>query len=177
MTIDGTTLGVADLPDWDAPPSGRWQRSELAASVRDQAASRRSVLKFVVGGALGLGVWSLEMVPLKASATNPNPVLSVWGDCHGYINPTTVCVPSSAYYSSSVCSGSWHRNDAASGTGYSYNYTFNNTSCSTRNAWKWFGASGSGHSTLRRKCSDGHTEYADVGGTRISSFSICRTAI
>ena len=47
MTIDGTPLRVADLPDWDAPPSGRWQRSELAAAVRDQAASRRSVLKFV----------------------------------------------------------------------------------------------------------------------------------
>ena len=29
MTIDGTPLRVADLPDWDAPPSGRWRRGGL----------------------------------------------------------------------------------------------------------------------------------------------------
>ncbi len=88
MSVEDMPLSVADLPDWDRAPSSRWQRGDVAAGVIEQTASRRSVLKFVVGGALGLEVWSLEMVRLTASATNPNPILSVWGDCHGYVPVT-----------------------------------------------------------------------------------------
>jgi hypothetical protein len=175
MSIDtSTTLTVAGLPDWDDAPPGA-PLSALTEVIRRKAATRRSVLKLIAGGAMGLGIASLSFVPQRAAAVTP--ILSVWGDCHGYIDPVSVCVPRGAYYSSSVCNGSWHRNDSYHDGFVSYSYTFNNTSCSTRNAWKWFGASGSGHSTLRRKCSDGHTTYADIGGTRINSFSICRTAI
>ena len=49
--MDGKPLSVAELPDWDNAPPGRWDPSDVAAIVRQQAASRRSVLKFVVGGA------------------------------------------------------------------------------------------------------------------------------
>jgi hypothetical protein len=81
-------------------------------------------------------------------------------------------VPSTAWFGSGtpgVCNGSWHRNDKYYGSSVSYDFTFNNTSCDTRNAWRW--ASGT-----RRKCSDGHTYYRD-GGTYRNTFSICRTAI
>jgi hypothetical protein len=80
-------------------------------------------------------------------------------------------VPTSAYYSSNNCSGSWHRNDGGSGTCYNFRYTHDPSSCSGRNAWRWTGR------VARRKCSDGWYQYNDCGGGRISRFSICRTAI
>ncbi len=166
---------VADLPDWDEPPPRGGPVSTLTEAIRRQAASRRSVLKLIAGGAMGLGIATIDLIPTRAAAVTP--ILSVWGDCHGYIDTSSVCVPRTAYYSSTVCNGSWHRNDSYHDSFVSYSYTFNNTSCSGRNAWKWFGATGAGHTTTRRKCSDGHTEYADIVGNRVSSFSICRTAI
>ena len=171
------TFTLADVPDFDVAPTGLWPASEVVGAIRRNKLGRRTVLRLAVTAAMGLGLAALDLIPVgrRAWATNPNPILSVWGDCRGYISPTTVCVPSSAYYSG-TCAGSWHRNDHYYGSSVTYDYTFNNTSCSGRNAWKWFGASGAGHSTLRRKCSDGHTYYVD-GSTYRNGFSICRTAI
>ncbi|WP_250007971.1 hypothetical protein [Actinoplanes sp. M2I2] len=165
------TSTVATLPDFHtAPPDAT--PSVVTATIRGSRVSRRTVLQLVGGGALGLGLAALDLVTraLPSRATNPNPVLSVWNDCRGYYSSSpTTCVPATAWYSS-TCNGSWHRNDSYSGSSVTYNYTFDNTSCSSRNAWRWTG------SGVNRKCSDGRTVYRD-GSTSRNTFSICRTAI
>ncbi|HET6532822.1 MAG TPA: hypothetical protein VFH03_19720 [Actinoplanes sp.] len=165
---------AASLPDFYTPPPDATP-SAVTAQARRAALGRRTLLKLAAGGALGIGLAALDLVSraLPGRATNPNPVLSVWNDCRGFFHSTTVCVPNTAYYGTGtprVCNGSWHRNDKYTGSSVSYDFTFNNTSCSTRNAWRWVGR------TANRKCSDGWTYYRD-GSTYRNSFSICRTAI
>lgn len=163
-------ITAAGLPDFHtAPPDAT--PSTVTATIRGSRVGRRTMLRLAAGGALGLGLATLDLIgrALPSRATNPNPVLSVWNDCRGYFAASTTCVPTSAWYSS-TCNGSWHRNDSYSGSSVSYNYTFDNTSCSSRNAWRWVGSGAS------RKCSDGWTIYRD-GSTSRNTFSICRTAI
>jgi hypothetical protein len=162
---------AAALPDfYTAPPDA--EPSAVTAELRRSAVGRRTLLKLAAGGALGIGLAALDLVSraLPARATNPNPVLSVWPDCttSHWFNASSICYPPTAYYGS-VCNGSWHRNDSYSGSSVTYNYTFDNTSCTGRNAWRWTNGT-------RRKCSDGHTYYQD-GSTYRNTFSICRTAI
>jgi hypothetical protein len=164
------TITAADLPEFNtAPPNAT--PSAVTAAVRGSGLSRRALLRLVTGGAMGLGLATLDLVgrALPSRATTSNPVLSVWSDCHGWWDSSTTCYPPSAWYSS-TCNGSWHRNDRySSGTVY-YDYSFDNTSCSSRNAWRWTGRGN------HRKCSDGWTIYRD-GSTSRNTFSICRTAI
>jgi hypothetical protein len=165
------TITADSLPDfYTAPPDAT--PSAVTARVRRSAVGRRTLLKLATGGALGIGLGVLDLVAraLPSSANNPNPILSIWNDCRGYFASSTICVPTSAFYGSSVCNGTWHRNDKYYGSSVSYDYTFNNTSCDTRNAWRWVGR------VANRKCSDGWTYYSD-GGTYRNTFSICRTAI
>lgn len=167
------TRAASVLPDFHtAPPD--FTPSAVAAEIRRTQVGRRTLFRLAAGGALGVGLAALDLVgrALPGRANNPNPVLSVWSDCTPvrYYADGTTCSPSSAWYSN-VCNGSWHRNDKYSGSSVTYDYTFNNTSCNNRNAWRWIPGRGS-----RRKCSDGWVYYRD-GSTTRNRFSICRTAI
>ena len=169
------TASAATLPDFNQRPPDATP-SAITLQARRLDYNRRTVLRLVVGGAIGLGLATLDMISraLPARATNPNPILSVWSDCSpaGFFAPSTICVPTSAYYGGGtpgVCAGTWHRNDRDSTGPVTFNFTFNNTSCSNRNAWRWT-------SGTRRKCSDGHTIY-NSGTVHRNTFSICRTAI
>ena len=168
------TVTAASLPDFStAPPDAL--PSAVTAQVRRSTVGRRTLLKLVAGGGLGIGLAALDLVAraLPSRANNSNPILSVWSDCHGYFSSSTVCVPSTAYYGGGtpkVCNGSWHRNDKYSGSSVTYDFTLYNTTCDGRNAWRWIGR------VANRKCSDGHTYYRD-GSTYRNTFSICRTAI
>ena len=169
------TASAATLPDYDERPSNATP-SAITSQARRLELNRRTVLQLTAGGALGLGLATLDLIgrALPSRASNPNPILSVWGDCSPshYYASSTICVPTSAYYGTGTpgtCSGTWHRNYSYYGSSVSYNYTFNNTSCSGRNAWKWT-------TGTRRKCSDGWTYYRD-GSTYRNTFSICRTAL
>jgi hypothetical protein len=87
-----------------------------------------------------------------------------------------VCVPSTAYFGSDNCSGSWHR-EGLVGEVYGPNerwYTAKPTACNGRGAWKWYGGA---TTSTRRKCSDGHMDWYEWGVLRYSGWSICRTAI
>jgi hypothetical protein len=132
--------------------------------------SRRRLLGTVAGVTFAAGLGALDLLPW--SKPKAADALTQWGmgDCRGFFNSSTVCVPSSALYSGN-CSGSWHKNQGGSGTCYNYRYRPDTTSCDGRNAWRWTGR------TARRKCSDGHYEYHDCGGGNVSRFSICRTSI
>lgn len=132
---------------------------------------RRRVLGALTGVAVASGLALLDLFPWSRPRSAEAAAYTAWSDCRGYFDSTTICVPSSAYYNSNNCSGSWHRNDGSSGTCYTYRYTHDPSSCDGHNAWKWTGA------VARRKCSDGWYQYYDCGGTAISRFSICRTAI
>jgi hypothetical protein len=166
-------VDLIDVPSIDEPPAV-WEESSIAARARAAALNRRSVLRLAAASAMGVGIWALEQLPnaRRAFANNPNPILSQWADCSpsDFYSSSTICVPTSAYYNSVVCAGTWHRNDKYSSQTVTYDYTFNNTSCSGRNAWRWT------LETVHRKCSDGHTYYLD-GSTYRNTFSICRTAI
>lgn len=133
--------------------------------------SRRRLLSTVVGITVVSGLGLLDLLPWSRPRSALAAAYEQWYDCRGYFNSSTICVPSSAYYRSSNCSGSWHRNDGSSGTCYSFKYTHDPDSCAGRNAWRWTGR------VARRKCSDGWYYYQDCGGGYINRFSICRTAI
>ena len=171
MTV---TVTAATLPDFDtAPPDA--VPSAVTAQARRSAVRRRTLLKMAIGGALGTGLAALDLVAraLPGRANNPNPILSVWNECRGYFDSGTICVPNTAYYGGGtpgVCNGSWHRNDKQTSGTVRFDFTLYNTTCDTRNAWRWVGR------VHNRKCSDGHTYYSG-GGVNRNTFSICRTAI
>lgn|SRR5574341_567244 len=158
-----------DVPSMDEAPAQGTTASGIVAALRDSGVRRRSFLRFVAGGAMGVGLTVLgALPPARPRGAWAHCCLSEWTDgCHGYFSSSTTCVPSSAYYSNTCTSGKWHRDDGASGTCYSYKYTHNHSSCDGRNAWRWGST----------RCSDGWFEYADCGGGRISSFSICRATV
>ncbi|HYN66095.1 MAG TPA: hypothetical protein VES93_04345 [Ornithinibacter sp.] len=177
MTTTAHQPTLDTIPSFDHRPSGRTEPSRIVSRAVRAAASRRSILKMVGGGAVAFGVAALELRPPAARAVEPNPILGVWGTCNGsgdahYADSVSTCTPRSAKYGSLMCNGVWHRNDSYSGSFVVYNFTFNNTSCDQRNAWKWGGGS---TSSKRRRCSDGYTSYYPRGGTSIVGFSICRT--
>jgi len=168
------TITAAALPDYETRPADATP-STITLQARRFELKRRSILRLAVGGALGLGLATLDLVgrAMPARASNPNPILSVWGDCspNDYYASSTVCVPTTAWYGNGTpgtCSGTWHRNYSYYGSSVTYDYTLNNTSCAGRNAWKWGGS-------VRKKCSDGFTYYVD-GSTYRNTFSICRTS-
>lgn len=141
--------------------------------VKREGWSRRSVLGLATGAAVATGLGVLDLLPWSKPRIAASASYTAWETCKGYATASTVCMPSSALYSGN-CSGSWHRNDGASGTCYNLRYTHETDSCAGHNAWKWYGGS---TSSLRRKCSDGWYEYNDCGGGHVYRFSICRTAI
>ena len=148
-----------------APPDAQPSR----VVRRQSALSRRGLLAAVTGGAVAAGLGALDLLPWSKPKGAFAAAYQEWGDCHGYFNSSTICVPSSALYSN-TCNGSWHRNDGSSGTGYVYRYYHHPTRCSDRNAWRWT-------SGTRRKCSDGDYFYQAQGSSGSTRMSICRTAI
>jgi hypothetical protein len=164
---------AAALPDFRERPVDA-EPSAVTLHARRLELDRRTMLRLATGAALGLGLAALDLIgrALPARGVEPSPVLSEWSDCQGFFSSSTVCVPTTAYFGTGVpgvCSGSWHRNYSYTGGSVTYDYTFNNTSCNGRNAWRWTNGT-------RRKCSDGWTYYRD-GTTYRNTFSICRTAI
>ncbi len=150
------------LPSLVAVPNSRW--------------SRRRVVGMAFGAFTAAGLGALDLFPgsrpRSASAAVHRTEWST--SCRGYVSRTTVCVPSNAYYGSDNCTGTWHRDDGASGTCYSINYTSWPDTCDGRNAWRWNGGS---TTPTRRKCSDGQYYYTACGSSPVNRFSICRTAI
>lgn len=165
---------AAALPDfWTRPVDAT--SSVLTRAARRSTYDRRTLLRLTAGAAAGLGLATLDLVgrALPGRGVEPHPVLAEWSDCQHIHSPSTICVPETAYYGTGVpgvCSGSWHRNFAYTGDSVAYDFTFNNTSCNGRNAWRWEAG------TPSCKCSDGWTFYQD-GATYRSTFSICRTEI
>lgn len=161
------------IPSAEEPPAGALPSLVAPASWRW---SRRRVVGMAFGAVTGAALGALNLLPMS----RPRSALAVvyttsWSDCHGYANASTVCTPSSAYYGSDNCTAAkWHRDDGASGTCYSINYTSEPSTCGGRNAWRWNGGS---TSSLHRKCSDGHYYAAQCGHSPIDRFSICRSAI
>ena len=90
---------------------------------------------------------------------------------HGDFNSSTTCIPSSSYFGSDNCEGTWHRNVGVIRYRTLYTYTHNGTACSGRNAWLWT------YSSIRAtKCSDGHLTRMniDTGQILFDGWSICR---
>lgn len=143
-----------------------------AALVHREAPSRRQVLKAGLGIAAGAALGALDLLPFSrvsgaAAYTEYTTCTSQW-----YYSSSETCVPTSAYYGSDNCAGSWFKNTEEWVTDCIYGYyTINMSSCDGRNAWRWY--SGSNYT----KCSDGWKTSNDwcQGGTVIDKFSICRT--
>jgi hypothetical protein len=162
-------LTLTDVPwiEGAAPAAGT--PSEAVRALREKAVQRRGFLRFVAGGAMGVGLAVLGWLPpARPQGAWAHCCLSEWTNgCHGYYTSSQTCYPASAWFSNTCTSGKWHRNDGGSGTCYSFRYTHNHTSCDGRNAWRW----GS------KRCSDGWYTYGDCGGGRVDSFSICRATV
>jgi len=162
-----------DLPSAvEAPPSP--EPSRVAAPR--PGLSRRHLLRAATGVGVAAGLGLLDLFPWSRPRLADAAAYQQWSDCHSYFsNSTTICVPTSAYYGSNNCSGSWHKQDLSQSGCIYHRYSHNPTSCAGRNAWRWTGSSAHGP---HRKCSDGWYWFRDcTGPTSISMFSICRTAI
>lgn len=144
-------------------------------AVRNSQWSRRRIVGMAFGAFTATGLAALDLFPGARTRSAAAAVYTtVWTDgCHGYANASSVCTPSSAYYSSDNCTGTWHRDDGSSGTCYALNWTSLASTCDGRNAWRWSGGS---TSALRRKCSDGRRYVSSCGSSPIDQFSICRTS-
>src|SRR5215510_609272 len=115
-----TTLSVDEVPSVDAT-SWSGPRRVLRGLVGDRL-GRRSVLRFVVGGAMGVGLSIIgALPPAKPKGAWAHCCLSEWTDgCHGYFTSTQTCYPADAMFSNNCTSGWWHRDDGGSGTCYSF---------------------------------------------------------
>ncbi|MEU8250045.1 hypothetical protein [Nonomuraea sp. NPDC048916] len=173
MTIAGQKKSIFDqIPSAEEMPEGALP--SRVATVKPRW-SRRRVLGMAFGTVTAAGLGALDLLPGARPRSAAAVVYTTyWSDCHGYVNASTVCTPSNAYYGSDNCTGSWHRDDGASGTCYSINYTSEPYTCGQRNAWRWTGGT---TTSTRRKCSDGHYYATQCGSSPIDRFSICRTAI
>ena len=98
--------------------------------------NRRTILGVVTGAAVASGLAVLDLFPWSKPKGAFADAYTTWGDCRGYFSASTICYPSSAYYTGN-CSGPWHRNDGGSGTCYNYRYTHDPSSCDGHNAWRW----------------------------------------
>lgn len=145
-------------------------------SIVPQIVSRRTVLRGVAGIALAGGMLTLDSIARKLPHAS---ALTAWSDsagCQGYYASSSVCVPSSAYFGSDNCSGTFHRNAyvgtaCSPGTGFTQRYfTPNETACNGKNRWTW--------AASRRRCSDGYkyTYNQCNGQVEYDGFSICRTS-
>lgn len=158
-SVDG--VGTAVSPTWE---------------VLDGQHSRRVVLK---GALLALGTFVIDAVvglPFVRGRRADAASYTVWNDCKGWFNTSTICYPPSAYYGTDNRGYSvswrpgtyWHRSGFVAPTGRSY--THDPSSCSGHNAWIWAKNSRSYNSNWM--CSDGYVRSY----TGWASFSICRSA-
>lgn len=163
------TLAPTEIPWADGPEPAGMAHSDVLRALRQDDVRRRSFLRFVAGGAMGVGLAVLGWLPpARPQGAWAHCCLSEWaGSCRGFYSPRTTCVPESAKFSNTCTAGKWHRNDGGSGTCYNFKFTHYHTTCDTRNAWRW-------NST---RCSDGHYEYHDCGGGNVNTFSICRATV
>lgn len=155
---------VEDVPERGANEPRRLRRSK-------QTVERRHALKILA--AVGVGaVAAVDALP--GARPRKAAAYTEWTSCQGYYSATTTCVPSSAYFGSDNCAGTWHKNspyweDAGR---YRLRYTLYTSTCNGRNAWRWYTSA-----TAYKKCSDGLKETIDEdnGNAYSSTFSICRT--
>ena len=162
-------LAITDIPSIDSPTPEDSDPSSSQCVAQPDAMPRRSFIRFVAGGAMGVGLATLGWLPpARPRGAWAHCCLSEWStSCRGYYSSSTTCVPSTAKYTNNCTAYKWHRNDGGSGTCYNFKYTHYHTTCDTRNAWRWGST----------RCSDGWYEYADCGGGRVSTFSICRATV
>ncbi|MFC5815861.1 hypothetical protein ACIBF7_30795 [Nonomuraea sp. NPDC050478] len=173
MTISDEKSSILDqIPSANREPVDAVPSRVAATKPRP---SRRGVFGLALGVATAAGLGALDLLPGSRPRSAAAAVYkTVWDTCKGFINASSVCVPSSAYYGSDNCTGSWHRDDGYSGTCVSINYTSYADSCAGRNAWRWTGGS---TTSKRRKCSDGYRYVVACGASGSGQFSICRTTI
>lgn len=158
-------LTVADIPSIDERPAGRVEPSAVGEALRSRS-SRRTVLRFVGGAGMTIGLTVMGWLPpLRKAHADWYSRYPEYLDCAGYFSPSTVCTPPTWYISPNVCNlVNFHRDDSASGTCYSYTHSVHKTTCGGRNAWRWDDT----------RCSDGHIFYQDCGGAYRDTNSICR---
>lgn len=166
MRLDIDTVPGAHEEPASAEQSAVWAPSE--------GWSRRKVLAAIGGVTVASGLSVLGLLPWSRPQRAYADAYVSWSTCHGYWDSSTTCVPSTAYYGSNVCSGSWHKDYTDTGSCYYIDYYHNPSSCDGNNAWKWGGSSARG---AHRKCSDGWYTYRSCQFPDIDRFSICRTAI
>lgn len=158
------TLNVDDIPSIDVAPAAS-RRSAVAAALRRQSPSRRSVLRAAVGTGMTIGLTAVGWLPgARPAHAGWHSRYSQWPDCHGYHDPESTCTPPSWYISADNCNGeNFHRDDMDNG---GCNYTNWNVklTCGGRNAWKWGDT----------RCSDGHYYHVDCSGRETNTNSICR---
>lgn len=169
----------SETPIFDLIPSAEGAPAGALPSlvaVRDSRWNRRRIIGMAFGAVTATGLAALDVFPgARTRSASAAVYMTEWDNsCRGFSNASTVCVPSSAYYGSDNCTGSWHRDDGASGTCYSLNWTSLPSTCDGKNAWRWYGGS---TTSTRRKCSDGERYVSQCGSSPIDQFSICRTAI
>ena len=156
---------VADIPSVDERPAGGHEPSVVGQALRKHA-SRRTMLRFVGGAGMTIGLTAMSWLPplRKARADFYSRYPEHLG-CAGYYNPETICTPPSWWITADVCNGfNFHRDDSVYGTCYTYVHTVYKTTCAGRNAWRWNDT----------RCSDGHIFYQDCGGGYRNTSSICR---
>lgn len=162
-------LTMADIPSVDVPPVTGRQPSRVGQALHTSAA-RRSVLRFVAGSGMALGLSVVSWLPpLRKAHAAWDSRYEEHKDCAGFFNPGTTCTPPSWYISPELCNGvHFHRDDHVYGVCFTAAHSVQLTSCRGRNAWQWNGT----------RCSDGRYSYQDCGGAFRTTSSICRnTAI
>jgi hypothetical protein len=159
------------VPSAERVPDGA-RSSGLAVPKRRW--SRRRVFGMAAGAFTAAGLGALDLFPgSRPRSASAQVYTTMWNTCRGFIDPVTVCVPSTSYFQSDNCTSTWHRADGQSGTCWAINWISLPTTCDDRNAWRWHGGDAT---ALKRKCSDGLRRTQECGSSEITVFSICRTA-
>jgi hypothetical protein len=152
MELLATAIPSADVAPEQAKPS------EVARTLRRHSASRRTVLRTVIGAGMAVGVTAVGLLP-NARRANAGwySTYSNWGHCSAH--PYRAC--SAGDVSSGYCNGAgFHRDDTGRSGCYNWRYSvvftrcYNTSYTSARNAWLWYRGE-SGGSVASFRCSDG----------------------
>jgi hypothetical protein len=164
------------IPSIDIAPADP-SPSEVGHLIR-KSATRRTVLKGIMGTGMVVGMSALSLLPggRKAYAA-----YSTWGHCRDYPSSWIGCAGyDPGYLGSRFCETSGtNKGYHLSRTGPACDvteYTVRLTSCNGRNAWVWRRGQ-TGGSTADHRCSDGWTHWDPCSGTRVSHKSVCKVSL
>lgn len=168
------TLLETAVPSADVAPEGA-KPSQIAKVLRRNSASRRSVLRTVIGAGMAVGVSAVGLLPgARRANAGWYSTYSNWGHCWNH--PYRGCYAGDV--SSSYCNGAGFHRDGSGRIGCDYwRYTvvftrcYNTAGTEIRNAWVWYrGESGGSVSSFR--CSDGDF-YSNSCGDVWTTGSAC----